>query len=254
MTTIEPELQLQPEIDKLEHVSKWINKFPIPTTGATAMMILLREVQDALSAIAADRNRREVDPAAHVECRECRSCGHVGINDSHAEMAACHACDWHGDSQKDDVCPGCASTNVMGAACPKCGGLYELIAETEMRSAAPVSAGLSDKEIETLAITLWNSIADKWNDWTALGQDEKEKVVSAVRALSSRLLPPDWVAVPTTNKMCREFAIANIRDVAASLLQHDPSVGIFADEEQHRYLNAVADMLEAAAPMPKQEG
>lgn len=40
--------ELQAALDKLERVSKWINKFPIPTKGATAMMILLREVQVAI--------------------------------------------------------------------------------------------------------------------------------------------------------------------------------------------------------------
>jgi len=36
-------------IAKLDKVSRWIDKFPIPTTGATAMICHLRDVKEALA-------------------------------------------------------------------------------------------------------------------------------------------------------------------------------------------------------------
>ena len=36
-------------VAKLARVSKWIDKFPVPTDGATAMMCLIRDVQEALA-------------------------------------------------------------------------------------------------------------------------------------------------------------------------------------------------------------
>lgn len=37
-------------ISKLDKVSRWIDKFPVPTTGATAMICHLRDVKEALAA------------------------------------------------------------------------------------------------------------------------------------------------------------------------------------------------------------
>lgn len=70
--------------------------------------------------------------AAHVECRECRNCAHVGINDESETQAACHSCEWSGDSPQEDKCPGCGDVNCMAAACPKCGALYHLLAEADV--------------------------------------------------------------------------------------------------------------------------
>lgn len=74
--------------------------------------------------------------AVHVECRECRRCDHVGINDESDTQAACHDCDWSGPSPAEDKCPGCARENCMGAACPKCGGLYAWKAEAQITTPA----------------------------------------------------------------------------------------------------------------------
>ncbi|MGE0745262.1 MAG: hypothetical protein AB7K86_08445 [Rhodospirillales bacterium] len=70
--------------------------------------------------------------AVHVECRECRDCEHVGINDESSTDATCSMCDWSGPSPADDHCPQCHRDGTMGAACPKCGGRYGLIAEAAL--------------------------------------------------------------------------------------------------------------------------
>jgi hypothetical protein len=74
------------------------------------------------------------EPAGHIyaECRECQSCGHIGINDASDSLAACTNCDWSGDSPKEDHCPGCESDGTMTAACPKCGARYNLLADAEL--------------------------------------------------------------------------------------------------------------------------
>jgi hypothetical protein len=82
----------------------------------------------------------------HVECRECRSCQHVGINDATDTKAACHNCDWSGPTPSEDHCPGCAATNCMGASCPKCGALYSLLAETGMALDLINPDGLDDRD------------------------------------------------------------------------------------------------------------
>jgi len=43
----------------------------------------------------------------------------------------------------------------------------------------------------------------------------------------------------------RAFAVANLRDLAQSLLQHDPDVGIFRDENQAFLINELADLTES---------
>lgn len=43
----------------------------------------------------------------------------------------------------------------------------------------------------------------------------------------------------------RVFAVANLRDLAQSVLQHDPDVGIFRDEDQAYLINELADLAEA---------
>lgn len=73
----------------------------------------------------------------YVECRECSHCLHVGINDASTTLAACHNCDWSGPSPVEDICPGCADSGCMGAACPKCGAIYKLLAEKDLRATAP---------------------------------------------------------------------------------------------------------------------
>ncbi|UVS95688.1 hypothetical protein [Burkholderia glumae] len=65
----------------------------------------------------------------YVECRQCDSCDHIGINDSHEADAACNSCGWNGPSPAEDKCPGCGDENCMAVACPKCSGRYALLAE-----------------------------------------------------------------------------------------------------------------------------
>jgi len=84
----------------------------------------------------------------HVECRECGNCGHVGINDSSDTQAACHNCDWTGAEPSEDHCPGCAQTNCMGAACPKCGALYQLLADTVLARRSLTSAAPAEQICE----------------------------------------------------------------------------------------------------------
>jgi hypothetical protein len=105
---------------------------------------VLPSVQDAWSgfqtraAIAHDSAAHTKQPSdtVYVECRECSHCHHVGINDASDTQAACHQCDWTGPSPVQDQCPGCHNTNCMGAACPKCGSLYELKADAEIPGTA----------------------------------------------------------------------------------------------------------------------
>ncbi|WP_220186440.1 hypothetical protein, partial [Pseudomonas aeruginosa] len=66
--------------------------------------------------------------AGYAEARQCVNCRHIGINDA-ADYAACHDCRWTGPEPDEDKCPGCAGENCMAAACPECGGRYELVAE-----------------------------------------------------------------------------------------------------------------------------
>jgi hypothetical protein len=73
----------------------------------------------------------------YVDCHECVECGHIGINDSHPTDASCgYSCDWTGPSPVDDKCPGCQREGVMGLACPKCSGRYNILAEAHISYAA----------------------------------------------------------------------------------------------------------------------
>ena len=77
------------------------------------------------------------EAVAYVECRECCRCGHTGINDAHAQDACCSNCDWTGPSPKEDVCPGCAQTGTMRAACPKCSSVYRLLCDANIAAPQP---------------------------------------------------------------------------------------------------------------------
>ncbi|MDY1243472.1 hypothetical protein ACM7OQ_13820 [Pseudomonas aeruginosa] len=71
----------------------------------------------------------------YAEARQCVNCRHIGINDA-ADYAACHDCNWTGPEPDEDKCPGCAGENCMAAACPECGGRYDLVAEANITAPA----------------------------------------------------------------------------------------------------------------------
>ena len=73
----------------------------------------------------------------YVEVRECEGCNHIGIDDAHKTLGACHECDWSGPEPVEDKCPGCGRENVMAAACPDCGSRYVLAASKEFEIPAP---------------------------------------------------------------------------------------------------------------------
>ncbi|WP_259364452.1 hypothetical protein [Pseudomonas aeruginosa] len=85
----------------------------------------------------------------YVEARQCDECQHGGINDSADGLAACHDCDWTGPEPDEDKCPGCHRENCMAAACPECGGRYELVADANI-AAPPAQAGQVPEEVRTL--------------------------------------------------------------------------------------------------------
>lgn len=80
--------------------------------------------------------------ATYVECRECDSCGHTGMNDDDGWRAACNICGWAGAAPEEDKCPECHREGTMSAACPKCGGLYRLLAAKAISSPSPAVAQL----------------------------------------------------------------------------------------------------------------
>jgi hypothetical protein len=120
-------------------VNNKTNAEPISTTGQ-----IKKEVEDA----------RGTSRDTYIECRECSECQHVGINDAGQHIAACNHCPWYGPSPAEDKCPACSRIGTMGAACPRCGALYNLIAEksiTAPQGAAPsqpnIAHRLTDAEL-----------------------------------------------------------------------------------------------------------
>lgn len=100
------------------------------------------DAESARSVVAILRELLAVGPAqaqhsaGYAEARQCVNCRHIGINDA-ADYAACHDCRWTGPEPDEDKCPGCAGENCIAAACPECGGRYELVAEANI--ATPVA-------------------------------------------------------------------------------------------------------------------
>ncbi|WP_431152253.1 hypothetical protein [Acidovorax facilis] len=87
----------------------------------------------------------------YVAARECRECNHVGINDESTD-AACNSCDWSGTSPKEDHCPSCGKDGTMVAACPKCGGMYCLIAEGSITTPTAQAAPAAQQTLERNAV------------------------------------------------------------------------------------------------------
>ncbi|HCC4868749.1 TPA: hypothetical protein M5N95_004652 [Pseudomonas aeruginosa] len=117
--------------------------------------------------------------AGYAEARQCVNCRHIGINDA-ADYAACHDCRWTGPEPDEDKCPGCGSENCMAAACPECGGRYELVAETDI-SAPPAQAQHSVPEgwkpvpIEPLL----NMMSDKDHDTRITAERQLLSILAA---------------------------------------------------------------------------
>ena len=72
----------------------------------------------------------------YVCARKCYNCGHAGINDDHADNAACKSCDWSGPSPEKDHCPDCEKDGTMTAACPMCSCAYIMVADTQVAAPA----------------------------------------------------------------------------------------------------------------------
>ncbi|EPN6724790.1 hypothetical protein ACT2UN_000870 [Pseudomonas putida] len=87
---------------------------------------------EMVSAVPAPKRNR-----IYVEVRECEGCNHIGIDDAHSTLGACHECDWSGPEPVEDKCPGCGRENVIAAACPDCGSRYVLAASKEFEIPAP---------------------------------------------------------------------------------------------------------------------
>ena len=101
----------------------------------------------------------------YVEARECSSCLHVGINDSSDTLAACHSCDWNGPSPAEDHCPGCDQDGCMGAACPKCGAIYKLLAETNIAATLSPLCGAQHAESGNESIRQHEAIEAAVDQW-----------------------------------------------------------------------------------------
>jgi hypothetical protein len=120
-------------------------KFNPSTVMGHPVMEVARECYRSMLAASPAAPAQSGEPVArvagtktlYVDCHECVECGHIGINDSHPTDASCgYSCDWTGPSPVDDKCPGCQREGVMGLACPKCSGRYNILAEAHISYAA----------------------------------------------------------------------------------------------------------------------
>lgn len=133
-----------------EHVARISEKFKAERDAAQARVaeleMILRELNtsglmqfstaDEEKAVRAALSGAQAQHSAgYAEARQCVNCRHIGINDS-ADYAACHDCNWTGPEPDEDKCPGCAGENCMAAACPECGGRYDLVAEANITAPA----------------------------------------------------------------------------------------------------------------------
>lgn len=87
-----------------------------------------------------------VQAGTYAEARECEHCNHVGINDSAEGVATCVACQWIGDSPKEDKCPDCEAEGTMTASCPKCHHEYRLIADATLAATQPAAQGMDARD------------------------------------------------------------------------------------------------------------
>ncbi|MDY1120059.1 hypothetical protein SOL55_19120 [Pseudomonas aeruginosa] len=132
--------------------------------------------------------------AGYAEARQCVNCRHIGINDA-ADYAACHDCRWTGPEPDEDKCPGCAGENCMAAACPECGGRYELVAEAKISTPAAQAGQMPQAWLDVQAERRRQITAEGWtpehDDEHADGQMAR---AAACYALAGSSAPNDGTA------------------------------------------------------------
>ncbi|MGC3135970.1 hypothetical protein ACPTJ6_26765 [Pseudomonas aeruginosa] len=126
---------LRAKADQLREALEWRKE---NQAGQRELLRSVTAERDAALARVAEFEAQSQHSAGYAEARQCVNCRHIGINDA-ADYAACHDCRWTGPEPDEDKCPGCAGENCMAAACPECGGRYELVAEANI--ATPVAQG-----------------------------------------------------------------------------------------------------------------
>ncbi|MFU3220354.1 hypothetical protein ACM7LQ_02355 [Pseudomonas aeruginosa] len=132
--------------------------------------------------------------AGYAEARQCVNCRHIGINDA-ADYAACHDCRWTGPEPDEDKCPGCAGENCMAAACPECGGRYELVAEAKISTPAAQAGQMPQAWLDVQAERRRQITAEGWtpehDDEHSHGQIAR---AAACYALAGSSAPNDGTA------------------------------------------------------------
>lgn len=132
--------------------------------------------------------------AGYAEARQCVNCRHIGINDA-ADYAACHDCRWTGPEPDEDKCPGCAGENCMAAACPECGGRYELVAEAKISTPAAQAGQMPQAWLDVQAERRRQITAEGWtpehDDQHSHGQMAR---AAACYALAGSSAPNDGTA------------------------------------------------------------
>ncbi|MFG9200326.1 hypothetical protein ACEPX9_09440 [Pseudomonas aeruginosa] len=130
----------------------------------------------------------------YAEARQCVNCRHIGINDA-ADYAACHDCNWTGPEPDEDKCPGCAGENCMAAACPECGGRYELVAEAKISTPAAQAGQMPQAWLDVQAERRRQITAEGWtpehDDEHSHGQIAR---AAACYALAGSSAPNDGTA------------------------------------------------------------
>jgi len=71
---------------------------------------------------------------SYHEKRKCVDCFHTGLDDSSDHAATCMHCGAIQGIHCEDHCPTCGKSGFMGAACPICNGVYQLIPDDSTTS------------------------------------------------------------------------------------------------------------------------
>ncbi|EPO8099755.1 TPA: hypothetical protein ACGJSI_002127 [Pseudomonas aeruginosa] len=132
--------------------------------------------------------------AGYAEARQCVNCRHIGINDA-ADYAACHDCRWTGPEPDEDKCPGCAGENCMAAACPECGGRYELVAEAKISTPAAQAGQVPQAWLDVQAERRRQITAEGWTPGHDDEHDNGQMArAAACYALAGSSAPNDGTA------------------------------------------------------------